>query len=323
MQDSIIGYLLGALDEEELAQFEAQLERDPDLQERVREAAQSLKVLRKDPDDIEPPLGLVESTCAFVYEVGQAALSPVRRFEAGAADNEWTMVDIMVACSVVLAGCLLLFPAINNSRYHAQIAGCQNNLRSIGRALIEYSGADPQGLFPEIPQSGNLAVAGMYAPTLLSHGLVEQDNKFFCPSSIASHEEPVRDIPELSEIHKVRGQQLAVVQLQMGGDYGYTLGVRKNDRVCGVKNQSRTHFPIMSDSPNRFRCDQESLSKLHRNVLFEGGGVRIVCVETECWFGDQLYTNDRGEVSAGLHDGDAVIGSSGTSPIIFTSYTGN
>ena len=71
MHDSIIGYLLGALDEGELARFEAQLEVDPELRAKVRAAARSLEMLGLDDDDIDPPEGLAESTCCFVRHMGR------------------------------------------------------------------------------------------------------------------------------------------------------------------------------------------------------------------------------------------------------------
>lgn len=324
MQDSIIGYLLGALEDDELAQFEAQLENDPQLQAQVREAARSLQVLRYDDDDIEPPQGLTESTCAAVEAMcydQKVALS--NRFSVGSRDDSWTLVDFIVACSVLLAACLLFFPAVNSSRYHAQVAGCQNNLRSIGRALAEYSSANSQGLFPQVPETGNLAVAGMYAPTLKSFGFVTEDHNFFCPSS-PRNSELVFAIPNVEEVKQATGQTLEVMQLVMGGDYGYSLGViGSNGQVRGIRNRSRSNFALMSDSPNTHNAIARSDSEkkdVHRNVLFESGCVRAVCNDIDCWYGDQLYKNDDGKISAGVHDSDAVIGASNAAPIVNVSY---
>ena len=228
---------------------------------------------------------------------------------------------MVVACSVLLTACLLAFPAINNSRYHAQIATCQNNLRSIGRALIEYSGVHSKGFFPQVPESGNLAVAGMYAPTLKELGLITEDHNYFCPSSAELESDLIRKIPTLEEVKRARGQTLAVAQMRMGGDYGYSLGVRKRDgRVGGIRNRSRTHFAIMSDSPKIVRCGESERRDwgLHRNVLFESGGVRVVCINTDCWRGDSLFTNDDGEISAGVNESDTVIGASDTTPTTMT-----
>lgn len=314
MQDSIIGYLLDALDDDELARFEARLEQDPELRQQVRQAARSLRILQQDSDDdLEPPPGLAEATCALVH-AGNPSLRG--RYESSASSDRWSLADVLVACAVVLMACLLFFPAINNSRYHAQVASCQNNLRAIGRALIEYSGTNAQGFFPQVPETGNLAVAGMYAPTLIYNGLITEDRRFFCPASGGPEEPTARSIPKLEEIQRARGPMLKVAQWTMGGDYGYTLGVKKHGQLQGIRNRSRIHFAIMSDSPSIFDCESPNASRrLHRNVLFESGGVRVVRMDTDCWCGDQLYRNDLGQISAGLHDADAVIGSSSTAPV--------
>ena len=94
MQDSLIGYLVGALDDDELARFEARLKREPALQAQLREAARSLRVLRQDPDDdIEPPFDLAASTCAFVQHASQAPLRH-SRYERGTDAGGWTIVDM-------------------------------------------------------------------------------------------------------------------------------------------------------------------------------------------------------------------------------------
>ena len=193
MQDSLIGYLLGALDEDETSRLEARLEQDPDLQARLRQAARSLRPLRMDDDDIEPPEGLACGTCCFVEKAKR--LVALGRYERAGTPPNWTVVDMTIAAGIFLAACLLFFPAINNSRYHAQIAGCQNNLRHIGRALIEYS-ENAKGLFPRVPATGNLAVAGMYAPTLREQGFVLDDHVFLCPaSSRGKQTRPSRCLP--------------------------------------------------------------------------------------------------------------------------------
>ena len=240
-----------------------------------------------------------------------ASASPVE-LGRSAEHEEWSLVDITIAASVLLAGCLLFFPAVNNSRYHAQIAACQNNLRSIGQALIEYSSTNAQELFPRVPESGNLAVAGMYAPTLMGKQFVTEDHSFYCP---ALPVETLQRIPTLAEIDQSVGRELAELQRRMGGDYGYTLGVHKFGRLYGVRNLGRAQYAIMSDSPTG-HVDRRRRS--HQNVLFESGAVRALT--NAHWYGDQLYRNERGEVSAGVHEADIVIGASGTAPLQVSAF---
>ena len=48
MQDNLVGYLVGALDEDETAQLEARLQSDPALQAQLQLAAQSLRPLMEE-----------------------------------------------------------------------------------------------------------------------------------------------------------------------------------------------------------------------------------------------------------------------------------
>jgi len=319
MQDSLIGYLLGALDDAEAERLEAQLERDPKLKAQLRDAAASLQVLRSDPDDIEPPSGLAAMTCDFVED--QAITTAARRRESyhSHSNESWTMIDFVIAASVLLAACMLALPAINNSRYHAGIAGCQNNLRSIGRALIEYSNTNASGMFPQVPETGNFAVAGMYASALLRDGFIQAYHHFYCPSQTKFA--AIVPLPRTDEIMNASGETLTAMQELMGGDFGFPLGMWKNNKLCGIRNQGRSHFALMSESPDRFQCGEVPNKNQHRNLLFECGRVQTMQTSTVCWRGDQLYVNDHGEVSPGIHDGDTVIAPSATPavPVHFVS----
>lgn len=329
MQDNLVGYLVGALDENEAAQLEARLQSDPELQAQLQLAAQSLRPLMKDVDEIHPPSDLVAKTCCFVSESKAVTVTAAGRMSGAYTDQfashgDWKLVDVMVAATVLLGACLMCFPAINNARYHAQMAGCQNNLRQIGQALIAYSQLG-HGYFPVVPSEGNLAVAGMYAPTLIDHGLVIDDCLFLCPATPNVETGSVFRIPSLSEIQHAHGQTLAVMQRVMGGQFGYTLGYRDAaNKLRGIANRGRDHFAVMSDAPGDLATSCSlPRRKRHRHVLFESGRVCRLPIQSVCWQGDDLFVNDRGEVSAGMHAGDAVIGSSATTPLprtFFDSY---
>ena len=326
MQENIIGYLLGALDKDEMAQFEAELDRNVDLQMRVQDATRSLQVLEFDREDDEPPIGLVEATCQTVAN----ATIPVRRRASGrrrssrAASRElghdteaWSMIDVVVAASVFFVACLLFFPAIKNSRFHAEIAGCQDNLMNVGRALIEYSHHSPQGEFPKIPKTGPLGVAGMYAPTLIENGLITEDHKFFCPSTSSYRSNVDLSIPRMTEISAASpGPARNAIQERMGGSYGYVLGIMDGgDDVDGIRNQSRDNFALMTDTPVCEAMPLKRELKKHCNVFFECGNVRVLPLNAQSWQGDRLYENDHGQGYAGVHENDAVIGGSASKPL--------
>ena len=126
----------------------------------------------------------------------------------------------------------------------------------------------------------------------------------------------------MEEVERARGQTLAVMQRRMGGDFGYVLGyTTQQGKLQGIHNQHRTYFALMSDTPSKSQHCGASAKEVHRNVLFESGHVRQIPIRTICWRGDQLYTNDYGQVAAGVHVGDTVIGSSGTTPIVHVSLS--
>ena len=319
VQQNIIGYLLGALDENEIAQFEAELDQNPDLQARVQDAARSLQVFDSDREDIAPPPGLVESTCSAVANIRRdARVSFSRRnreLRPARNDESWSMIDVMVAASVVLVACMLFFPAIQNSRLHAQIAGCQDNFRGIGKALIEYSLHSPNETFPEIPKSGNLSFAGFYAPALIDSGLVTEQHQFFCPSASDIKDARISSIPTIQQFSAACGEELNKMQRDAGGDYTYTMGYMKGDELCGIRNQGRTHFAIMSDVPVcEIMPSKRELKRSHMNVLFECGGVRMIPLHQTSWKGESLFENDHGLMNAGCRDDDVVVGVSYARP---------
>jgi len=66
MREQLLGYVLGALDEDEHAQVEEALRRDPQLQREVELLHDSLDPLRAGEGAYEPPVGLAARTCQTV-----------------------------------------------------------------------------------------------------------------------------------------------------------------------------------------------------------------------------------------------------------------
>ena len=50
------------------------------------------------------------------------------------AGSKWTILDVVVAGAILVTASLLFFPMVMNSRYAAQLRGCQQNLQQIGLA---------------------------------------------------------------------------------------------------------------------------------------------------------------------------------------------
>ncbi len=315
MRDNLIGYLLGVLDPAEAEQLESRLKQDKRLQEQLHLAGKSLWPLKLDVGDFEPPQGLASRTCRCVANLSRPTRAPV---EYAASPRGWALADLVVVAGIFFAASLLFFPAIVNSRYHARLAACQNNLRQIGQALVQYSDRS-QGYFPQVPAHGNLAAAGMYAPTLWDAKLVDDERLFLCPASVQDF--ATFRVPSLRELEDARGNVLLMMQQKMGGSFGYTLGYLHQGQLCAVKNLGRTHFALMSDAPRQdgILCrSSDNHGRGGQNVLYEDTNVRFVsgnCTQN-------LFINDEGQVSAGLNSEDAVIGPSPTPPLC-TSLPGS
>ena len=314
MQENIIGYLLGALDDDEMARFEAELEADSDLQLLVQDAARSLQVLGDD-TALEPPPGLLEATTTRIREFVPSQMA-VRREPVGDSGS-WSLFDMIVAASVLFVGCMLFVPAIQGSRIHAQIAGCQDNLRDIGRALIQFSENDERHAFPGIPNDRRTGIAGIYATKLREAGFLTEEHNFYCPSYSRQDlcmEESIFQIPSLEDFSKVHGPALARLQASAGGTYGYILGFFKDGSVQAVRNEDRHHYAICADQPS---CEAQPNHQplTHRNVLFETGAVRLFPCSLVEWNEDRLFEDALGRVQAGVDKNDIVIGASATRPV--------
>lgn len=360
MQEQLLGYMLGALEDDESREVEEALQRDPRLQEDLSRWEASVRPLEADRQMLDPPPGLAERTCQDVAERAASggpavdstlggsvaaavaakgpegdtnamlntprSLTPVA--EGPVASSRWSLSDLSVAGGVFLAAGLLLLPAIEHSRFLAQRTTCQNNLRQIGQAALQYSEAN-HGYFPQIDERGNLSVAGVFPVRLIDGGFLEDASSLVCPTSVrASRGSPLK-VPTLDQLRAERNtRQLHTWYRTMGGDYAYTLGQMNGDAYEGARNHGRSSFPIVADAPiiqNRIIVAPDAppiqlagnRSGNHgghgQNVLNEDGSVEW---KTECTsHGDNFYTNDENVVAAGRHPDDAVCGRSDVQPM--------
>ena len=307
----LLGYLLGALEDDEHQQVEAQLRREPALRAELARLRHCLEPLEESWQGVCPPPGLWQRTCRFV-EVAASAV-PRGLVPGGVARRgSWSLRDLVAAAVVLVAACLLLFPAVNRSRFQAAVRGCQDNLREWGVALKQFADVH-NGCFPHVPQQGNEAFAGIYAPVLLDNDMLPDSRFMFCPA-MASQRRPVIYVPSCRELRAATPRQLAELRRKMSGDYGYSLGCMVNGRYLAVRDRNRSTFAIMADSPSPALDGEPSGNhgRLGQNVLFEDGTVRFLRWEDlthgcALLCDDLLFLNDNGEVAPGQHPEDAVI----------------
>ena len=321
MREQLLGYLMGALDEVEHSQVEELVKKNRQCQRELELLHESLEPLRAGEGECLPPAGLAARTCRMVAqhrEPEAARPKKVAVVEPLGASSQWSFADMAVAAGIFLAAGMLLLPAIQQSRVIAQRTACQNNLREIGQALQKYS-ETRAGLFPEIPTSGNQAVAGIFSVRLLEGNFLDSPDRLLCASAQNGQErnEPFQ-LPTSAEIDAAEGQRLVRLQRMLGGNYGYSLGYRQGGNYQAPRNRGRTNYALVADSPddslNGFRSNNHG--GCGQNVLYEDGRVDYLkgCATGDC--ADHIFLNDENIMAAGLHPDDAVIGHSWSRPLL-------
>jgi hypothetical protein len=329
MRHELVGYVLGALDENERRQVKETLD-DPQLQHELSLLGRGIQPLSEDARHIDPPYGLAQRTCEFIeaYRTSnRASRSPKTNLaqdritdDAGISRRRWSLIDLAVAAGILLALGMLILPAVNHSRFSAQVTACQHKLQQIGRALHDY-GKNHDGRIPEIPREGRLSVAGVYAPKLLEAGLVSGPEVFICGDSRYCERRDSARIPKwgrLVELERSDSEELDETLAGIGGSYGYNLGYVQDGiyHTVSLSRSSRPNYALMADTP----CAKRGFSRSSnhagngQNVLFEDLHVDYM---TDCYVpgcSDELFRNEHGDIAAGTNDRDAVIGASLASP---------
>jgi hypothetical protein len=304
--------------------LKTQVGNDPESQKELaalRRQLKSLAILRQ---DFAPPPGLAERTCRFVAEHRAAPMPAKGRLRPETAPPSWisrmSWLDMAMAATVLVAAGLLIFPAVQNARFRSHLAACQDNLRDLGQSLNQYSQTHG-GYLPAVPSQGKLAAAGIYAPVLAQNGLLTEVNRVICPeSSLAARKNGFR-VPTYGELELTPSAKLVDLRPTMGGSYGYNLGYTRNGEYHPTKNLYRDNFAIMSDAPSINGVNLQSTNHGGRgqNVLFENGSVKFLTATKSPGSNDDIFTNDNGQVAAGLNPNDSVLGSSNTAPITYVN----
>jgi prepilin-type processing-associated H-X9-DG protein len=187
LHQQLLGYLLGALDDDEQEWVELRLEHDEEYRRQWMEWRRRLAPLLSMRPDCEPPSGLAERTCRFV-----AACAPVPRRAKPrrrnmspdlALPNRGARVgwlDAAALAVILLVAAILVPPAIHNSRFHSRLGSCQEKLRQVGLALTEY-GYKHGHAISELADNERLTDAGQFAAELLDDGVGPDDGRAVCP----------------------------------------------------------------------------------------------------------------------------------------------
>lgn len=344
MREDLLGYLLGALEPDQMRRVEAWLQSDPAARQELQQLKAALLPLDEARDreiqEFEAPADLLARTLDFVERSRVQPAStpsalpaddllekPVRglsRATAGltsASSRRWRVPDALVATVSMMVLAALVFPALLDGRHLARRQQCQNNLQRIGYSLAHYAITDPQQRLPKIDLRGPSAFAGMYAVELKTTGAIQDDRRFWCPSF--GKPQAGLTIPTVDQIQSASGTELARLQRLAGGHYAYTLGVIDENRHYQAPQYSaRSTFALLADSQTK---DADGLLLAHDglgyNLLFEDGHVVFVSESSPLTSLDQPFVNQENRTEAGLNLNDASLGESSRAPFLWVKQS--
>lgn len=337
-QEDLLGYVLGALDAQEHRDVQQLIDENPEIEEQLLQIKNALLPL----DCLEtsgPRPGLARRTCeaVAVWQNDQVVdfcndqpvssrLSSLDESIQSAIDaaepkntqpkmrsvsdrifypRTWSIPDVLVGMALIAIMAGILFPTISYTRYNNRVASCQNNLREVGIALMDFSSAN-EGQFVSIPRDGNLAAIGCVGPILKDAGFLQDDSLLAC-AGVAANLPPVH-IPSCNQIKNAcSDDEVNFLRHTMFGHYGYTMGHRVNDRYYPPRNMGRTNVVLVADQPSSSLPGRVSSNHSNRgqNLLFEDGHVEFLVGPS--WGDDAIFVNDYGIVGPGSNPSDNVI----------------
>lgn len=351
MHEDLLGYLLGALEPDEMQRISEWLRDNPEAQQQLAEIERSLQPLEDAFEAVEGPSDeLLARTLASIPEgippTAEEAFGPQVTLtdvdltgEARSGGSRWSMVDSIGGLLSVATLLALLLPTIAAGRGEARKVACQDQLRGLGSTLIQYVLQDHQGRLPQVAESGPEAFSGIYAIRLAEKGLLADGAPRWCPSAdlpvlinqadsksaVDADVVSLQALPSVAELHELSVNDLQRIQRLAGGHYAYTLGVIDEQGYSSPRYEARASFAIMADAPlgrsvaagepnaMRFSHGGEGI-----NVLYEDGGVRFIRAAALDSIPDHPLFNHAGASEAGLNIDDASLSPSWRGPFAIT-----
>jgi prepilin-type processing-associated H-X9-DG protein len=312
MDDNLVGYLLGCLDETGNRQVEGYLQNCPEARQKLARLKQALGTLAVDRDDALPPPGLAARTLAKVGgPVGSNLPRAPREPAAPPARAWWRRGDVAVAISLLVLALGIAAPLAYRWHEQRSLVACQNNLRHFYVALATYR--DQQGNYPDLNREAPRNVAGMVVPVLADAGVLPESFSVRCPGVGP----PLGCAVTLASLRNLSDTDFQIEAPNLALCYAFTLGYRDPEGSHLVPWQvSGSAWPILADRPPSEGSPGNSLNHggAGQNVLFLDGHARFVPVRTIGDPDDDIFLNRANQVAAGLDVHDIVLGCSAARP---------
>lgn len=329
VSEQLLGYLLGALEDDEQQNLREQLSRDENLRRELALLRGLIRPLERTRQGHAPPPQLAQRTCRSVAARAEESKSPRSErpvpagclhdlgedLSLGGDPSGFSWFDLAAAAGILVVASLLLFPALQVGRNQARINGCAHNLALLRQSLAQYGDAFA-GFMPSAPPDSRLSVAGGFASILRTNGYLSDLHILLCPSSPAAAR-PGLDVPTVDRIEAMpEGRELDELLANLGS-YSMSFGYMENGHFHALRSGGGGQFALVSDSPS------PGPPHFHRsshgsgvNVLFQSGAVHFVTRPSASPEGDHIFLNAAGEIGLGLNRFDAVIPPAGATPIM-------
>lgn len=317
MDDLLLGYLLSALEPDEMARVEGLLASDPLAQTRLVVLRRLLDPLGDDGEALAPPAELAQRTLSRLAELPPPELPraprPTNRYTSG-HPSHWRRADVLIAATLMLCVFGVGIPwvyigRIGNEGIATNVkVQCQDNLRQFHGALKMYSDRNG-GKYPTLKWPRH--TAGMIGPILCSAGAPVKPTMIHCPAVQAPP-------PDLKPMHEVLAMDKGSYEgylKSLDNSYAYSLGF--DDGKGGTrwdfepKNKAGDLTPIMADCPpSDLRSSDNSPSHggSGQYVLHLGGNVDFKTTRILGNAKDDIYLNHSYKVGKGVDASDCALG---------------
>jgi hypothetical protein len=315
VREQLLGYLLGALDDDEQENIDQRLEGEPELREQLGRMRAALPLPDRALFEWESPPGLAARTCRMVAARRDAApagagphapmpMSSEASPPAGRRAVRW--IDAATAAAVAVAAFLVVGPAVQDSRERARRDQCTENLREFHVAMTGYSERSG-GFFPGIVADGEVLPPGAYLLVLAGDGYLADPSRAMCPGSPEAGRADLRGL-DWNELRTLPFGAIDRLRQALSGIYGYHPGYLENGLYRPTRNQRRPYMGILADSPSPGLPDFRSLNHSGgQHVLFEAGNVRFLLSPGPPAWPDFIYLNNQGQAALPSVPNDTVI----------------
>jgi hypothetical protein len=324
--ETLFGYLLGGLPDEEMLRVQVALTQSPVLRQRLADLQGLLDPLEVSLEPVEPPADLTARTMARIAQDEEAGTRGSEFSEDSRLD--WSEVptstriawmDSIVAMAAGIIFLSFLLPTVWQWRETARQFACAENLRNVGFGLLSYVNFSPSHQIPPIDMQGPRAFAGMYAIHLKDRELIDSTQWIYCPSNRVIS--TLSSIPTSEQFLAASPPQQQALRYLVGGNYAYHLGVLVDGKYRTPQLESPVRFAVLGDMwPSTYGIVESNVQppKLHgdmaANMLFNDASVRLIRIpspkESDLSSDsavDNPYLNNRMQQGVGLGVQDACI----------------